>query len=905
MKKRETFPLNGALMLCITLIMSTSGAKTVQADNIRQQKNLLQTEIPDKGKAQEVKQTANSPGSNFATNNPNSNFATNNPNSNIATNNPNSNSGSNFATNNPNSNSGSNFATNNPNSNSGSSSIMDDTLKIEIDTAYVNLNEIILSASYVRERQSPLRITTVERGDIERKAGGVTFPELVKDIPGVYATSETGSYGDAKINIRGFKQENISVLLNGIPISGLVTGNMFWNNWLGLTDATHSIQVQKGIGASMLSDNSVGGTINIITKTTDIKPSASTGLFYTSYGQAKSFLNLNTGENKRGWSLSAMASYTWGEGYPDMTDVSSWAYMFNVSKRINRKHSLLFTALGSPERHQQRSARLSAEETANYGLRYNKNWGYLNGETKNLSENFYHKPYFTLHHFYKPSAKTEISNSIYLSTGNGGGRWSESKGKRIIDYRTTVAQTYPNNSVGANSKNGPLIDWAAIVAENKTIASGADAAQLLPGGSARNILSDYLAGHTQTGFKSNISYTPAGGWNFTSGVHYQNYRTWERERITDLLGATYWYEDYQNKSLAGVAGRDPIKRIGDYVRTNNGKVINHLTLYSTANYKDKLWDIRLGTSLMGSTNQRWDKYNYTNNIYSETASAQGYSVKAGANRKTGIATSFYINAAYYSRVPYNELFFSSGNNNITEDVRNEKNTLAETGLRHLFQRGSIEFTFYYALWQNKSIISNPYIQPDNTTLRYLIRGLDALHYGVEINATYNPVRALNLSAYASFANWRWKNDVSANIYDEYSGVIKDVINVYSNGLPVGDAPQTQLAAFAQFSAGKGLTINADWRFNGRMYADFDPKERQSAQDRVNPFRLPDYSLTSIGVTWTRAIGNFNTTFYANIHNLFNTQYIERGRDGYDHTIETFRGFWGAGRNLGAGVRVRF
>ncbi|MDZ4058433.1 MAG: hypothetical protein U1D64_00170, partial [Bacteroidales bacterium] len=108
-----------------------------------------------------------------------------------------------------------------------------------------------------------------------------------------------------------------------------------------------------------------------------------------------------------------------------------------------------------------------------------------------------------------------------------------------------------------------------------------------------------------------------------------------------------------------------------------------------------------------------------------------------------------------------------------------------------------------------------------------------------------------------------------------------------------------------FIAGKGLTINADWLFNGRMYADFDPKERQSAQDRVNPFRLPDYSLTSIGVTWTRAIGNFNTTFYANIHNLFNTQYIERGRDGYDHTIETFRGFWGAGRNLGAGVRVRF
>ena len=741
-------------------------------------------------------------------------------------------------------------------------------------TIYSNLEEIILSASFIRERQSPLRLSTVDRSAIEKKGIGQTYPELIKNIPGIYATSESGSYGDAKINIRGFKQENISVLLNGIPISGLVTGNMFWNNWLGLTDATHSIQVQKGIGASMLSDNSVGGTINIITKTTEKTPAASTGYYLTDYGQMKSFVALNSGELKGGWSLSAMGSYAWGKSYADATDVNSWAYMFNAGKRINNHHSLLFTALGSPERHQQRSARLSAAEIETYGRTYNKNWGYINGQARNLSENFYHKPYLTLHHFYNNGSGIEISNAVYLSVGHGGGRWSESKGKRILDYR----------------RDG-LIDWDAVVEDNVS-----------NGGPAKNIQSDYLAGHTQTGLKSNISYKISPVVTLQSGVHYQYYSTWEKEIITDLLGANYWYEDYANSSLAGMAGRNPIKVVGDYIRTDNGKIINHLTLYSTINYKTPVWDIRGGVSGMGSINQRWDRYNYVTDSKSDIASAAGYSIKGGALRKITPGLSAYLNAALYSRVPYNDLFFAAGNNNITDNVKNEKNLLTETGLRYLFQRGSVEVTGYYAKWKNKSIMSNPYKQPDNTNLRYLIRGLDAVHYGTEIEATFKPSRILQLDAFASFGNWRWKNDVSANIYDDYSGLIKDVVNVYSNGLPVGDSPQTQLALSATVKIYKGLEVNADWRFNGRMYADFDPKERQNPNDRASSYRVPDYHLFNMGAVWNLKTYKYRTTVYFNLNNIFDTLYIERGRDGFDHSATSFRGFWGFGRNFSTGVR---
>ncbi|EKD32157.1 MAG: hypothetical protein ACD_77C00167G0004 [uncultured bacterium] len=770
-------------------------------------------------------------------------------------------------------------------------------------TLNLSLNEIVLSASFVNERRTPLRLKSVGKGEIERKAIGTTYPELVRDIPGIYATSESGSYGDAKINIRGFKQENISVMLNGIPVSGLVTGNMFWNNWLGLADATHSIQVQKGIGASMLSDNSVGGTINIITSTPQQNASVSAGLFYTDYGLGKGFVNMNSGLLKKGWAISLMASYAGGKGYVEASAVNSWAYLLSINKRINSRNSLLFTILGSPERHEQRSARLSNSEIEQYGLRYSKNWGFRgntqngNSEPFNLSENFYHKPYFTLHHFYSPGSKTEIANTAYVSIGDGGGRWSESKGKRILDFQ----------------REGH-IDWDAVVEANQTIPGTIEN----EAGSAKNILSDYLAGHTQAGIKSNLSHKLGKKFTLTAGLHYQFYSTWEKEQITDLLGGNYWYENYAAKSLAGQAGRDPIKHVGDYIRTNNGKIINHLTLYSMLNYSSDKWEIRAGVSGMGSTNKRWDKYNYiegtnaedvavtvsgASGIYSSAATGLGYSIKGGALYKLTRQSSVYLNAASYSRLPYSDVFFSSGNNVITQGVKNEKNLLSELGYRFLFQRGSIEATAYIAYWKNKTIMSDPYKQLDNQSHRYMIQGLDALHTGIEIDAEYKPSRLVTLRSYISLGKWNWKNDVSAKIYDDYSGLEIGNVNVYSDGLAVGDAPQTQLAFFADLKIYRELRLSADWRYNARLYADFEPAGRQNPLDRAESLRLPNYHLLNLNLSWAENWGKWSSTIYLNINNLLNTKYIERGRDGADHTLESFRGFWGFGTNANIGIRI--
>ncbi len=763
----------------------------------------------------------------------------------------------------------------------------------------INLQEAVVKANFAQSSRSPLRLATLDARQMGLFAALRTYPELLGGIPGLYATSESGGYGDAKMNIRGFSQDNIAVLVNGIPISGLVSGGMYWNNWAGLCDATFAVQVQKGVGSSMLADGSVGGAVNIITESPSEEFTIEASFCGSAWGASggslpghcsvgggpfKGCLKIGGGPIGHGWSMNLVASYTGGDGYVEATAVSSFAYMFNLAKTFRGGHRLIFTALGSPEQHGQRSSRLSAAEIGNYGLQYSKNWGWRDGKVFNLSRNRYFKPYFTLQHLCH-GGKLSMKNSVYLAIGNGGGRWTQTKGAGISSFTTDDGH----------------IDWDAAIASNRN-----------PDGSANSIISTYMAGHTQLGAIVSASYRICGHWKIESGLHGQFYSTWERERIDDLLGADWWYEDYETESLAALAGRNPVKTVGDFIRTDNGKKILHGTAYAASSCTYGKLSAELGASLFCSSNRRWDRYNYTgSDIYSDKAAGVGSCLKGGILWHPLRAHSFYINGGWYSRLPYSSVWFSSGNNEITRGVANEKNTLGELGWRCVWESGNLELTAYAVYWQNKSLMSDKYRQADSEDARYMVTGLDALHCGVEVAAFRRIGRVAELEAFASVGDWRWRNDVSAIIYDDYSGTEKGRVNVYCDNLPVADAPQTQIGASVKINAPYGFSAGADWRFNGRMYADFDPLTRTDPQDRSASYRIPSYHLLGASLKWEkdfptcrRSAQTLSLCLFVRGDNLLDITYIERGKDGESHNLETFRGYWGFGRAFSFGLRVR-
>ncbi|MCQ2146956.1 MAG: TonB-dependent receptor plug domain-containing protein [Bacteroidales bacterium] len=770
----------------------------------------------------------------------------------------------------------------------GAPTAADDTL---------TLNGVTISARVASASKSSLRLTDISREMILQRATGNTFPELMRNVPGIYSTAETGSYGDAKINIRGFKQENIAILLNGIPISGLTSGSMYWNNWMGLADATASIQVQKGIGNSMLADNSVGGTINIITTQPSEKASSEVGYSLTGYGTNSAFFNVNSGSLGKGWSFNLMGSHNWGSSYVEKTGLSTWSYLATIVKKFGSRNSLNFTALGSPERHEQRSSRLTYSEVEKYGFAYSKNWGYYTddkGEKKErtLSQNTYFKPYFTLTHTYDSrdgSRGVLVVNSIYTAIANGGGFYTESTGRRIAAFLDQDGH----------------IDWDAAKAFNQTVVDQ-------NGKRAQNIMSDYLAGHVQAGLKSSVIFNLGESINIDAGLHYQIFKTWEKERITDLLGADYWYEDYANKSIGGLMGRNPIKKVGDYVRTQNGRDQNYGTIYAIGTFNPGGKDntiVTLGVSAGGTVLRRWDLYNYSEaDKFSKWASKATGSIKGGILQKVSRSSSIYANAAAVSRAPYANVFFSNGNNSISKDITNEKNYMGELGYRFVGSKFSAEATAYGAYWKDKSLLSNAYKSLDEDPYKFMIKGLDAIHYGVEVNATYKIVKGTSLSAYASYGQWKWKNDVNATIYDPYTMQPASTIKVFSDGLHVGDAPQTQIGAFIESDLSplvKGLALNLDWNFNDRLWADFDPITRTNENDRSDSYRIPSYHLVNMGLSYSNKIGVCGFTVFANVRNITNALYIERSKDGTNHDKDTFQGYWGNRRNFNFGIRLKF
>ncbi|WP_457610853.1 carboxypeptidase-like regulatory domain-containing protein, partial [Lutibacter sp.] len=143
---------------------------------------------------------------------------------------------------------------------------------ISLKPSAESLDEIVITAvSFAIDRKTPIAVSTLKADVIENKLGSQEFPEILKSTPGVYATKSGGGFGDGRLNLRGFNSENVAVMINGVPVNDMENGRVYWSNWAGLADVTSAMQVQRGLGASKVAVPSIGGTINIISKTTDIE----------------------------------------------------------------------------------------------------------------------------------------------------------------------------------------------------------------------------------------------------------------------------------------------------------------------------------------------------------------------------------------------------------------------------------------------------------------------------------------------------------------------------------------------------------------------------------------------------------------------------------------------------------
>ena len=742
------------------------------------------------------------------------------------------------------------------------------------------LEEVIITTySIAIDRKTPVAVSTIRSEAIETRLGNLEFPELLESTPSVYVTKGGGGFGDSEIRLRGFESENIAVLINGIPVNDMENGRVYWSNWAGLSDVTRFMQVQRGLGASKVAVPSIGGTINIVTRTTDQKEGGNVFYSLGNDGYEKIAATVSTGKMDNGWAFTVSGARTTGDGYIDGTEFEGFSYFVNIAKDFNEDHQLSFTAFGAKQEHGQRQNALPIAfyRQSERGTRLNADWGYRNGEVMHIENNFYHKPQMSLNHYWDISADTQLSTAVYASFGTGGGGGYGGVNKFALG---TPSEPSPYRFGFLQPVNVDL-----IVEEN--MESGALGSETYLRASRNN--------HKWYGLLSTLTSEVFEDIQFTGGVDFRYYQGEHFTEVTDLLGGQYVFDDADVNNPVHAAG------VGDIIDYHDIGTVLWEGLFAQAEYAEGAVSAFVTVAGSNTSYKREDFFNYLDSDPARETDFQhfiGYSAKGGANYNLDDHNNVFANIGYFEKAPFSNAVFLNFQNVINEGAENQKIFSAELGYGYRSTNFKADVNLYRTEWNDKTLVQR-FQNPDGTTGSANILGLNALHQGIELEFNYRPFEGMTLNGMASFGDWTWVDDIrNVDIYDEEQNYVT-TIDLYVADLKVGGSAQTTFAAGAEYEVWQGTKLRLNWNYFDNLYAEFDPETRNT-RELGQSWELPEYGLLDFGLTHKFDVGDLEAMLIGNVNNVLDTEYIAIARGGVNDGV-----FYGFGRTINVGAKINF
>lgn len=794
-----------------------------------------------------------------------------------------------------------------------------------------DIEQVVLTgvADIAKDRKTPVAVSTVKEAQIVERLGNQEFPEILNTTPSVYATKSGGGFGDSKIGIRGFDQINIAVMINGMPVNDMENGAVYWSNWAGLSDVTSAIQVQRGLGSSKLAIASVGGTINVFTRSADKKQGGVVTAGVGNDGYYKSSFAYNTGKSNKGWSSSFLLSRTAGNTYADGTKFEGYNYYFALGFQPNQKHDFQFTFTGAPQEHNQRAYQIKLSELLKYGSdgkpdrRYNADWGYLNGREYSNRVNYYHKPIMSLNWDYKMSEDSKLNTVVYASFGRGGGTGDLGSvgGKRLSAFRDATTGLY---------------NWDAVVAANE--ASNPDAGQLIRRSSVNS--------HNWFGLISNFNHKITENFNFSVGIDTRYYKGYHYQVVSDLLGASA-YKDTSNKNIppnyvSTVYEPRPdwnpfggsIDPIGDRIGYSNDGEVLWYGGFGQLEYSNDDLSVFVQGAVSNQSFQRIDNFIKDGTVvtagtlHTKTGFEDivGYNVKGGANYNINENHNVFANVGYYSKQPFFNAVYPNNQNLVNPYLTNEKIFGVEAGYGFRSSFFNANVNLYNTSWKDRFLRRSETV---NGVRGYSnITGITEIHQGIEIdmNAKINEMFAL--TGMFSIGDWKYDGNAQGNLFNDNNEPMDTNGNtvaepatstLYLDKVKVGNYAQTTAAVGLDVTPFKNFKFNAQYRYADNLYANLNVLNfrTQEAADKGS-LKLPSFGLVDLGASYMIPLNDKQSfTIRGNVYNLFDTYYIQESYtnihqgdsnaagttyDGIDVANEVFYGF---GTTWSASVSFNF
>ncbi|HEX7117501.1 MAG TPA: TonB-dependent receptor [Longimicrobiales bacterium] len=806
------------------------------------------------------------------------------------------------------------------------------TVDFTLGNQAVALDAIEVFAERAIERRTPVAYTDVRATQLDRQLGSRDIPLVLATTPSVYATAQGGGAGDARINVRGFDQRNIAIMINGVPVNDMENGWVYWSNWDGVGDAAESVQVQRGLSAVNLATPSIGGTMNVVTEAAAMDPGVSLKQEFGNDGFLKTTVHGATGLLGDKFALSGLVARKSGDGYYDGTWLDAWAYHVAASYVIDDANRLEFFALGATQRHGQNlykqniaayshelarelgysQAALDAFPEA--GLRWNENVSEVScdyaGEQAvgddtferhecgflNERENFYHKPQVSLNWYSQLSDRLFLSTVAYYSGGEGGG--TGTAGSMVWDY------------------SGPsrVVDYDATIAQNQASATG-----------SRGILRNSRNNQWTVGAISKLRIDVSEPLSVQFGLDWRTAEIEHYYEVRDLLGGDYYLASGDNDfwPAAGVQ-----LGLGDKFNYFNTNTVDWFGGFAQGEYTTGKF------TAYGMGGISTIKYSYTDHFrrasdnpadpayddeyFIETDNIWGFQVKGGGLYNVSDQVDVFANAGYVSKVPIFDGVIDDGTGELVPDYDNEIFVAFEAGTNFRSRDGRFagKLNLYRTTWTNRTITEGSRL-PDGTDGLATLLGVDAVHQGVELELAYQPIDLVRFDVAASFGDWAYTNDPNGTFRPDDDPDNVTPYTFYVKDLKVGDQPQTQLSYTASLYPVEGLYLQAVGKTFANHYAYFNPVSRTDPDDRAQSWKVPGYTVFDLHAGYDLPLGNspVQARIFANVFNVLDELYVQDAVDnssfnafrdnGYTHSADDAEVYIGLPRTFNIGISIQY
>lgn len=126
------------------------------------------------------------------------------------------------------------------------------------DSAGAIVHEVVVQGDAVEQSATVTMITAEQL----KQSNAATVAEALEMVPGSHV--RVGGKGEAYIRLRGFRQREAAVLIDGVPVSSPYDGQLDLSNLP--VSGVERIDIVKGAASVLYGANVMGGVINIITK---------------------------------------------------------------------------------------------------------------------------------------------------------------------------------------------------------------------------------------------------------------------------------------------------------------------------------------------------------------------------------------------------------------------------------------------------------------------------------------------------------------------------------------------------------------------------------------------------------------------------------------------------------------